>query len=236
MCNYQQFKNSPEEKEMMDLLSFTIKHEAKASATFTEEASFAGRGAHRDILGYQRKGVGAAPTFLVIFQDRIELVEGMHSFVRVQYEEEIQDSRFLFGAQAAQAPVKESWFLACAFMKVWHKQMLFCVDSEFQVLIYDVDSVIKGKKDVDGEKLNVKPLLTLSLFQNARLFGAGDQKRDLLPEERAELFGMSRSQVAELEVEKHRKQISKQVEHLTFHFEEDTNILYTYSKDEGTHK
>lgn len=123
---------------MLSRLEFTRKLELQAPATFTEEETFPGRGAHRKVLGYSRRTHDGHHSVLVVYQDRVELVSAQESVVRVQYEREVQDSRFLFGG--GQQPTEiQPWFIGCSFKKVWHKPMLLCVDSNLNIHVYDVE-------------------------------------------------------------------------------------------------
>lgn len=92
------------------------------------------------MLGFFRRTLEGSPSLLVVFQDRIELVSAEKSLVRLQFEREVQDSRFLFGG--AQQPVeKQPWFIGCSLKKVWHKSMLFCVDSNLTLHVYDFEKL-----------------------------------------------------------------------------------------------
>lgn len=106
----------------------------------------------------------------------------------VQYEREVHDSKFNIPGMEAEKQEGQKWFVACAFKKVWHKQMLFLVDSDFNVLIFDVENLFSGNDAV--------PVMRLSLFDNCKLFNCEDHTQDLLPSEKAEQFGMSPEEIA----------------------------------------
>lgn len=81
---------------------------------------------------------------------------------------------------------------------MFSKWFLFCVDSEFNLLVYDVDALFNEASN--------QPLVKLNLFKNARLFNSQGLKQT------PDHFGMSKEEINQEVLDKHLALMTKDLE------------------------
>ena len=97
--------------------------------------------------------------------------------VLVQYERDAENDYFNFDGKTLKRQHKQNkgkyskdghmerqkWFIHSQILDIRERQVLLCVDSEFDLLIFDIEAMVASREDLGL-------LYDLNLFDNAHLF------------------------------------------------------------------
>ena len=157
-------------------LKFTETTVGQGSAGIRSEERMRARGKHVEILCFEALS-NPADRFMVVFQDRIEIVktsepgmnDGYSGSVLVQIEHEVieEDEKYDFSLSSKKKKVEkvpEKWLMCAQFTEFKGKQYLLSINSDLDLLIYNVHELVE-------EGSSLVPFKMPLFGKSTRLFG-----------------------------------------------------------------